>query len=65
MNEWDTGSPIATDKNMCGIRLRRLLARPIRNVVVLMPPFCITSTQLDQAIDAIARAIVDVCGPIG
>lgn len=42
-----------------------LLTRPIRNVVVLMPPFCITSTQLDQAIDAISRAIVDVCGPTG
>ena len=39
-----------------------LLTRPIRNVIVLMPPFCITADQLRQAIDAISNAIVEVCG---
>ncbi len=39
-----------------------LLTRPIRNVIVLMPPFCITPEQLDKAIGAIERAIRDVCG---
>ncbi len=38
-----------------------LLTRPIREVVVLMPPFCISASQLNQAIDAITNAIVEVC----
>ena len=38
-----------------------LLTRPIRDVVVLMPPFCITSAQLRQAIEAITAAILEVC----
>jgi adenosylmethionine-8-amino-7-oxononanoate aminotransferase len=39
-----------------------LLTRPIRDVIVLMPPFCITAKQLNQAVDSIAHAIADVCG---
>lgn len=39
-----------------------LLTRPIRNVIVLMPPFCITERQLKQAVVAIKSAILDVCG---
>jgi adenosylmethionine-8-amino-7-oxononanoate aminotransferase len=38
-----------------------LLTRPIRSVIVLMPPFCITREQLNDAIDALANAIADVC----
>ena len=37
-----------------------LLTRPIKNVVVLMPPFCITTEELTQAVSAIERAIGDV-----
>ncbi len=43
-------------------RRHGLLTRPIRNVVVLMPPFCITPAQLRQAVQAIASAIAEVCG---
>lgn len=39
-----------------------LLTRPIRNVIVLMPPFCITEAQLKQAVFAVKSAILDVCG---
>jgi adenosylmethionine-8-amino-7-oxononanoate aminotransferase len=39
-----------------------LLTRPIRNVIVLFPPFCITKAQLKQAVDAIGNAIIEVCG---
>jgi len=39
-----------------------LLTRPIRDTIVLMPPYCITDAQLDQAVQAIARAIDAVCG---
>lgn len=42
-------------------RRHGLLTRPIRNVIVLMPPFCITLSQLRQAVQAIGAAIVEVC----
>jgi adenosylmethionine---8-amino-7-oxononanoate aminotransferase len=43
-------------------RSHGLLTRPIRNVIVLMPPFCIMLSQLRQAVQAIASAIAEVCG---
>jgi adenosylmethionine-8-amino-7-oxononanoate aminotransferase len=46
-------------------RSRGLLTRPIRDVIVLMPPLCITSQQLSVAIEAIQNSIVDVCGRSG
>src|SRR5207302_509196 len=42
-------------------RGRGLLIRPIRNVIVLMPPLCITSEQLTAAIGAIHDSILEVC----
>ena len=42
-------------------RGRGLLTRPIRNVIVLMPPLCILSEQLAAAIDAIRDSIAEVC----
>jgi adenosylmethionine-8-amino-7-oxononanoate aminotransferase len=42
-------------------RRHGLLTRPIRNVIVLMPPFCITPSQLQQAVQAIGAAITEVC----
>ena len=41
-------------------RGRGLLTRPIRNVIVLMPPLCVTPAQLSAAIAAIRDSIVDV-----
>jgi adenosylmethionine-8-amino-7-oxononanoate aminotransferase len=43
-------------------RSRGLLTRPIREVIVLMPPLCITSQQLSAAIEAIRGSIVEVSG---
>jgi len=40
---------------------RGLLTRPLRNVIVLMPPLCITSEQLTAATEAIRDSITDVC----
>lgn len=37
-------------------RERKLLIRPLGNVIYLMPPYCVTSAQLDQAYDAIDEA---------
>lgn len=49
--------------NVClAARGRGLLTRPIREVIVLMPPLCITSQQLSAAIEAIRSSIVDLSG---
>jgi adenosylmethionine-8-amino-7-oxononanoate aminotransferase len=42
-------------------RERGLLTRPIRNVIVLMPPLFVTSEQLTSAIGAIHDSILEVC----
>ena len=42
-------------------RGRGLLTRPIRNVIVLMPPLCIKSEELTAAIGAIHDSILEVC----
>ena len=42
-------------------RKHGLLTRPVRDVVVLMPPYCITEDQLRQAVLAIRLAITEVC----
>ncbi len=44
------------------IQARRhgLLTRPIRNVVVLMPPLCITMAQLSKAVEALRASITEV-----
>lgn len=38
-----------------------LLTRPIWNVVVLMPPLCITMSQFDKAVEALRESITNVC----
>jgi adenosylmethionine-8-amino-7-oxononanoate aminotransferase len=43
-------------------RGRGLLTRPIREVIVFMPPLCITIQQLTQAVEAIRASIIQVCG---
>jgi adenosylmethionine-8-amino-7-oxononanoate aminotransferase len=40
-----------------------LLTRPIRDTIVLMPPYCITEAQLETAVDALRSAIEEVCRP--
>lgn len=58
--------PILHADNMLGAKVclaarkHGLLTRPIQNTVVLMPPYCITDTQLTQAVDAIHRAVLEI-----
>jgi len=56
----ETGFPgFAT--NVCiQARSHGLLTRPIRNVVVVMPPLCITTDQLSQAVEALHASIIAV-----
>ncbi|HET9418818.1 MAG TPA: adenosylmethionine--8-amino-7-oxononanoate transaminase [Chthoniobacterales bacterium] len=42
-------------------RARGLLTRPIRNVIVFMPPLCITAPQLSVATSAIYDSICAIC----
>ena len=41
-------------------RAHGLLTRPIGDVLLLMPPYCITEEQLARAVEAIRRAIGEV-----
>jgi adenosylmethionine-8-amino-7-oxononanoate aminotransferase len=41
-------------------RRHGLLTRPIWNVVVLMPPLCITTAQLSEAVEALRASIINV-----
>jgi len=56
--------PVAlTGAKVCiAARRHGLLTRPVRDTVVLLPPLCITTGQIDQACDAIEQAIADVLG---
>jgi adenosylmethionine-8-amino-7-oxononanoate aminotransferase len=46
-------------------RGHNLLTRPIRDVIVLMLPLSATCAEIDMAIDAIEKAIIEVCHRIG
>ncbi len=55
------GRPTFSGTAVCDAARRRgLLTRPIRNVVVLMLPFCTTESQLHDAVEAIRLAILEV-----
>jgi adenosylmethionine-8-amino-7-oxononanoate aminotransferase len=41
-------------------RRHGLLTRPLGNVIVLMPPLCITTDQLTKAVDALRLSIAEV-----
>ena len=43
-------------------RRHGLLTRPIRDVIVLMLPLCVSQGEIDLAVDAIGRGISEVCG---
>jgi adenosylmethionine-8-amino-7-oxononanoate aminotransferase len=62
-----SGEPFApelqTGAHVCiAARDHGLLTRPIRDVIVLMPPYCITERQLGASVEALRRAIEAVCG---
>src|SRR5207249_6488746 len=54
-------APPATAAAVCG-EMRRfgLLTRSIWNVIVLMPPLCITMAQLRKAVEALRTSIIEV-----
>jgi adenosylmethionine---8-amino-7-oxononanoate aminotransferase len=56
----ETGFPSFAPNVCIQARSHGLLTRPIRNVVVIMPPLCITSDQLSQAVEALRASIITV-----
>ena len=62
----DSGKPFPwQDQNGARVcyaaRKHGLLTRPILDTIILMPPLCTTPEQLARAIEAIRRAIREVC----
>jgi adenosylmethionine-8-amino-7-oxononanoate aminotransferase len=54
---------LQTGNRVCiAARRHGLLTRPVRDTVVLMPPYCITEEQLVRAVDAVVAGILEVCG---
>jgi adenosylmethionine-8-amino-7-oxononanoate aminotransferase len=43
-------------------RRRGVVIRPLGNVIVLMPPLCITEEQIDRLVQVTAESIQTVCG---
>jgi adenosylmethionine-8-amino-7-oxononanoate aminotransferase len=58
--ELDEGEPGFAAGVCIEARQHGLLTRPIRNVVVLMPPLCMTIDQLTQAVKALRASIIIV-----
>jgi adenosylmethionine---8-amino-7-oxononanoate aminotransferase len=67
VRDWRTREPFEL-RDRAGIRVceamaeRGVLTRPVGNVVVLMPPYCMTPTQLKQVVGALRRSCRAVFG---
>ena len=64
------GTPFAAEERIgtrvcLAARKHGLLTRPIRDTLVLMPPYCVTDAQLVQSVEAISRAVAEVCADLG
>jgi adenosylmethionine-8-amino-7-oxononanoate aminotransferase len=58
-----SGGRRALGQRVClAARPHGLLTRPIRDTIVLMPPYCISEAELSLAFDALHAAIAEVCG---
>ena len=44
------------------IRKRGVILRPLGDTIVLMPPLSVSSDEIDQLVDTLAEAIVEVTG---
>jgi adenosylmethionine-8-amino-7-oxononanoate aminotransferase len=67
VKNWRTREPFDL-RERAGIRVceamaaRSVLTRPIGNVIVLMPPYCTTATQLKKIVAATRESIVETFG---
>ena len=67
VKDWRTREPFDLRERV-GLRVceamakRGVLTRPVGNVIVLMPPYCTTSAQVSQMVDALRRGCEMVFG---
>jgi adenosylmethionine-8-amino-7-oxononanoate aminotransferase len=67
VRNWRTREPFPL-RQQAGIRVceamsrRGVLTRPVGNVIVLMPPYCTTPTQVRRIIGALRDSVEEVCG---
>ena len=67
VKNWKTREPYPW-KNRIGVRVceeakkEGVLTRPIGNVLVIMPPYCTTPSQLEKICRVLERSIKKVCG---
>ena len=65
VKNWRTREPFPL-RERAGIRVceamarRGVLTRPVGNVIVLMPPYCTTATQLRQMVSALAEGVAEL-----
>ena len=65
VKDWRTRAPFAL-RERAGIRVceamarRGVLTRPVGNVIVLLPPYCTTATQLRQMVSALAESVAEL-----
>ena len=56
-------SQVPSTTRVCEAMARRgVLTRPIGNVIVVMPPYCTTPTQVERIISALCESIPEVLG---
>jgi len=67
VRDWRTREPFPLAEK-AGIRVcqamakRGVLTRPVGNVIVLMPPYCASKTQIDQMVEALHVSVQEVLG---
>ena len=67
VKNWRTREPFAL-RQRAGIRVceamarRGVLTRPIGNVIVLMPPYCTTSEEVEKMVRALSESIREIFG---
>jgi adenosylmethionine-8-amino-7-oxononanoate aminotransferase len=68
VKNWRTREPFAL-RERAGIRVceamakRGVLTRPVGNVIVLMPPYCTTATQVEKIVSALREAVAEIFRP--
>ncbi|MGE3312663.1 MAG: aspartate aminotransferase family protein [Limisphaerales bacterium] len=67
VRDWRTRAPFPVVERV-GIRVceamarRGILTRPIGNVIVLMPPYCMTAAQIRRVVSGLAESLGEVVG---
>jgi len=68
VKDWRSRKPFAL-REQAGIRVceamakRGVLTRPVGNVIVLMPPYCITTAQVKKMINALRESVEETLEP--